>query len=151
MILWHYLPQRGRNQEHIMLNQLNRQRLVWLLAIASCLVASRPAFSQASPSPASPSLATPSAAPSAADPVAELLNQGDRALVSQHYEDALNAFQKANKLRHGDCAACFFGVAVAQARLGESDDAIKSCDKTLSLAKDDATLVATHTLKGNVL
>jgi thiol-disulfide isomerase/thioredoxin len=86
-----------------------------------------------------------------ADPAAALLKQGKDDLASQHYEDAANAFKKANQLRHDTCADCYLDLAVAQTRLGHPDDALKSCDKAISCASDDDLRTMSHTLKGNIL
>jgi peroxiredoxin len=87
----------------------------------------------------------------APDPATDLLRQGTADLTSQHYQDAFDAFKKANQLRHDSCADCFFDMAVAQDKLGEFDDALKSCDKALSCASEDPVRVASHNLKGNIL
>jgi len=87
----------------------------------------------------------------AADPAADLLKQGTADLNSQRYQDAANAFKKANQLRHDTCAECYFGLAIAESRLGDTETAIKSCDKAISCAADDNVRVASHTLKGTLL
>lgn len=84
------------------------------------------------------------------DPAAALLKQGNDALASQHYEDAIKAFKKANKLRNGSCGACYFDLAIAQMKAGAIDDALKSCDKAISCAPNDLIRTSSHTLKGNI-
>jgi len=87
----------------------------------------------------------------AVDPAADLLNQGTADLNSQHYEDAAAAFKKANQLHHDDCGECYFGLAIAESRMGDMEAAIKSCDKAISCAADDTLRVASHRLKGTLL
>jgi len=87
----------------------------------------------------------------AVDPAADLLTQGTADLTSQHYQDAAAAFKKANQLHHDDCGECYFGLAIAQSRMGDTEAAIKSCDKAISCAADDNLRVASHALKGNLL
>ncbi len=87
----------------------------------------------------------------AADPAADLLKQGTADLTSQHYQDAVAAFKKANQLHHDDCGECYFGLAIAESRMGDTEAAIKSCDKAISCAADDNLRVASHTLKGTLL
>ena len=88
---------------------------------------------------------------SSADPAAALLKQGNDALASRHYEDAIKAFKKANQLRHDSCGDCYFEMAIAQLRTGEADDALKSCDKAIACASTDILRASSHTLKGNIL
>jgi tetratricopeptide (TPR) repeat protein len=88
---------------------------------------------------------------SGADPAAALLQQGNAALASQRYEDAVKAFKKANQLRHDSCGDCYFDLAIAQMKIGEFDDALKSCDKAISCAPNDLIRTSSHTLKGNIL
>ncbi len=85
------------------------------------------------------------------DPVAELLKQGKNEVASNHYEDAVKTFKKANQLQHDACADCYLDLAMAQIKLGEFDEAIKSCDKAILFAKDDRQRLEGHTLKGNIL
>jgi thiol-disulfide isomerase/thioredoxin len=87
----------------------------------------------------------------AADPAAALIKQGNDELASRHYEEAANAFKKANQLRHDTCGGCYLDLAVAQTRLGDVDNALKSCDKAISCATDDDLRTMSHTLKGNIL
>jgi len=85
------------------------------------------------------------------DPAADLLQQGHDDLLRQRYQDAMKAFKKANQLRHGTCADCYFEMAVALTRTGEFDEALKSCDKAISCATTDLVRTSSHTLKGNIL
>jgi tetratricopeptide (TPR) repeat protein len=87
----------------------------------------------------------------AVDPAADLIKQGTADLGSQRYPDAVAAFKKANQLRHDACAECYFGLAIAESRLGDMEAAVKSCDKAISCAADDNLRVASHNLKGNLL
>ena len=88
---------------------------------------------------------------SSTDPSAALLKEGNDDLASQRYDDAVKAFKKANHLRKDSCADCYFGMAVAQMRLGQLDDALKSCDKAISYAPSDVLRTSSHALKGNIL
>ncbi len=87
----------------------------------------------------------------AVDPAADLIKQGTADLTSQHYQDAAAAFKKANQLHHDDCGECYFGLAIAESRMGDTEAAIKSCDKAISCAADDNLRVAGHSLKGTLL
>jgi len=106
-----------------------------LLPAAICLLAPSLSFAQ-----------TPSVDPSAA-----LFKEGNDDMASQRYEDAVKAFKKANHLRNDSCADCYLEMAVAQVKLGEIDDALKSCDKAISCAPTDLLRTSSHTLKGNIL
>ena len=110
---------------------------IWrlLLPILMCAFLAGPALSQTSNT----------------DPVAELLKQGKNEVASNHYEDAVKTFKKANQLQHDACADCYLDLAMAQIKLGEFDEAIKSCDKAILFAKDDRQRLEGHTLKGNIL
>jgi len=96
-----------------------------------------------------PGLALPQT--SSTDPATDLLKQGNDALASQRYEDAVKAFKKASQLRHDACGECYFDLAVAQTKLGELEEAVKSCDKAISRATDERLRAASHTLKGKLL
>lgn len=85
------------------------------------------------------------------DPAGALFKQGNNALASRHYEDAIKAFKKANQLRHDSCGDCYFEMAIAQVKAGEADDALKSCDKAIACASTDMLRTSSHTLKGNIL
>jgi Tfp pilus assembly protein PilF len=54
-------------------------------------------------------------------------------------------------MRHDSCSDCFLEIAVAQTKLGQLDDALKSCDKAISCASNDQLRTAGHALKGNIL
>ncbi|MGO9592008.1 MAG: redoxin domain-containing protein [Candidatus Acidiferrales bacterium] len=88
-----------------------------------------------------------------ADSAPELLAlaQGNNDLFAGRNEQAEESFKKAAKLAKGDCEACYFGLAVAQDRLGFSDDALKNCDKAMLQANTDVRRAADHVLKGNIL
>ncbi|HXQ27139.1 MAG TPA: redoxin domain-containing protein [Candidatus Acidoferrales bacterium] len=88
---------------------------------------------------------------SGTDPSADLVKQGNDALASRRYDDAIKAFKKANHLRNDSCSDCYFEMAVAQMKMGESDDALKSCDRAISCASSDLARTSIHTLKGNIL
>lgn len=106
------------------------------LAVLACLLLlPRPAVSQTA----------------VVDPAADLLKQGTADLNSQRYQKAVDAFKKANQLRHDACAECYFGLALAESGLGDTEAAIKSCDKAISCAADDDVRVASHRLKGTLL
>jgi peroxiredoxin len=85
------------------------------------------------------------------DPAASLFKQGSDDLAARHYEEAIKAFKKANQLRHDSCDDCYLEIAVAQTKLGQLDDALKSCDKAISRASNDQLRTASHALKGNIL
>jgi tetratricopeptide (TPR) repeat protein len=107
-----------------------------VLTVAACLTfLPRPAIAQTA----------------AVDPAADLLKQGTADLTSQHYRDAVATFKKANQLHHNDCGECYFGLAIAESRMGDTEAAIKSCDKAISCTADDTLRVASHSLKGTLL
>lgn len=87
----------------------------------------------------------------AAPAVQKLLARGNEALASQHYQDAEKAFTKAKKLQHDACFPCWRGIALAQAKLGESDAALKSGEKTLSFASTGSERAEAHSLRGQIL
>ncbi len=100
------------------------------------------------------SLFSPSLLPqtSETDPAAEYMRQGNAALAAHHYQEAIKAYQKANKTGRDACAStCMLALAKAQAGYGNLDDAVKSLDKALSLANDDRLRVLCHTMKGDIL
>jgi thiol-disulfide isomerase/thioredoxin len=86
-----------------------------------------------------------------ADPAATLFKQGSDDLAAHRYDDAIKAFKKANQMRHDSCGDCYLQIAVAQTKLGQLDDALKSCDKAISCASDDQLRTAGHALKGHIL
>jgi thiol-disulfide isomerase/thioredoxin len=85
------------------------------------------------------------------DPAASLFKQGSDDLAARHYDDAIKAFKKANQMRHDSCGDCYLEMAVAQTKLGQLDDALKSCDKAISCASNDQLRTTSHALKGNIL
>jgi thiol-disulfide isomerase/thioredoxin len=87
----------------------------------------------------------------AGDPVVALFQRGQDALAERHYNDALKAFKKVNELRGNSCGQCYLEMAVAQKKLGQLDDALKSCDKALQCVSTDPVRTATHVLKDNIL
>jgi thiol-disulfide isomerase/thioredoxin len=54
-------------------------------------------------------------------------------------------------MRHDSCGDCYLEIAVAQTKLGQLDDALKSCDKAISCASNDQLRTTSHALKGNIL
>lgn len=98
-----------------------------------------------------PALRTKIAKAGDTDPADQLIEQGNRDLAFQKFEDAVKAFEKANKLRHGECGTCYIGAAVAERNLAEFGDALKNCDRALACATNDADRVACHIAKGETL
>jgi len=86
-----------------------------------------------------------------ADPAAALFKQGSDDLAAHRYDDAIKAFKKANQMRHDSCGDCYLEIAVAQTKLGQLNDALKSCDKAISCASDNQLRTAGHALKGHIL
>jgi thiol-disulfide isomerase/thioredoxin len=112
---------------------------VSVLAILICLVAPGAARAQTA------------AADRVEDPAEALMKQGAVDAGARKYDDALNAFKKANQLRQNNCADCYFQMAIVQTKTGDYGEALKSCDKAISCATTDSVRVSSHTLKGNVL
>jgi thiol-disulfide isomerase/thioredoxin/Flp pilus assembly protein TadD len=85
------------------------------------------------------------------DPAVALFKQGNDELDAHHYEEAIKTFKKVNQMRHDSCAECYLQTAVAQMKLGQLDDALKSCDRALSSATNDPLRIKGHALKGSIL
>jgi thiol-disulfide isomerase/thioredoxin len=84
-------------------------------------------------------------------PEVERLEQQARAfLASGKYEDAAKTFNKADNVAHGQCADCQFGLAVAYARRGDLKNALRACDRGLSVAQTAEIKAEIHHLKGNI-
>ena len=100
---------------------------------------------------AAPFLCSQQAQPSR-DPAFQLqFEQGQTVLQAGKYDEAINAFKKANKLQKDSCAQCYLGMAVAYYHKEDLDKARENCDRALASAPDDTTRVVAHNLKGNVL
>jgi thiol-disulfide isomerase/thioredoxin len=86
-----------------------------------------------------------------ADPAASLFKQGNDELAARHYDDAIKTFKKVNQMRQDSCGECYLEIAIAQTKLGQFDDALKSCDKAISSASNDQLRIESHALKGSIL
>lgn len=80
----------------------------------------------------------------------EQFEAGKHALNEFRYKDAAGALKKAVKLQP-DCYACYTGLAAANLKLGDRKGALESCDKAITVAKDDSSRAYAHNLKGNLL
>jgi thiol-disulfide isomerase/thioredoxin len=84
------------------------------------------------------------------DPATPLLKQGGDALAERKYADAEKAYKKASEIRR-NCNECLLGLAMAQYKLGETDQAVKTCDRAIACAGDNTEGEAAHSLKGDAL
>jgi TonB family protein len=66
---------------------------------------------------------------------------GRQSLERKQYEDALRSFRRASDTQGRQCAACFFGMALAYDGLGAYKNAVESCDRALDFAGDDRRFV----------
>lgn len=79
----------------------------------------------------------------------ELLRQGNRLLRARRYEEALQLFKRANKLRNESCVDCLWGMAQSFEALGAFKNAIETCDRILALdAADIQTRARAYNMKG---
>jgi thiol-disulfide isomerase/thioredoxin len=85
------------------------------------------------------------------DPAASLFKKGTDELAAHHYDDAIKDFKKVKQMRHDSCGECYLEIAVAQTKLGQLDDALKSCDQAISCASNDQLRINSHALKGSIL
>ena len=76
---------------------------------------------------------------------------GRDALKAGKNKEALDTFKKLNKLQNNSCAQCYISMAIAYLRMGQSENAVASCDKAISVASDDPTRATAHSMKGTVL
>jgi len=83
--------------------------------------------------------------------VAALLKQGNDALASKNYEEAIKSFKKADKVAHDSCFDCWTGQALAQEALGDFDGAKSAAGKALATASSDAQRADAHALRGDIL
>jgi peroxiredoxin/Flp pilus assembly protein TadD len=79
------------------------------------------------------------------------LTAGRAAMATRHYEDAEKAFKKAIKFQGESCYLCYDGLAVAQANLGNTKDALASADKALRQAPNDHERAVSHGIRSFVL
>lgn len=86
-----------------------------------------------------------------ADPAfKEQMGRGHQSLQEGKYKEALDAFKKANKLKHDACGECFFLIALTYFRLHDLDRAKESCDRAIATGDNDVRAFS-HNLKGNLL
>jgi thiol-disulfide isomerase/thioredoxin len=85
------------------------------------------------------------------DPAASLFKKGTDELAAHHYDDEIKDFKKVNQMRHNSCGDCYLEIAVAQTKLGQLDDALKSCDQAISCGSNDQLRINSHALKGSIL
>lgn len=78
--------------------------------------------------------------PTPPSPQAEELAHAQDRLLHKDYKEAVQAFRKADKLAHGNCAECQLGLARTFNRLGAYKDAEKSAAEAARLAGGDLTL-----------
>src|SRR5690242_15157378 len=65
------------------------------------------------------------------------IQAGHDALAASKYKDALEIFQKLNKLQNNSCAVCYLNMAAAYQRMGDFTKAVASCDRALAVANED--------------
>ncbi len=88
----------------------------------------------------------------ALDPRVEAcLQQGREALAKRHFKDAEKAFSKANKIEHERCLPCWVGLAMVQGEEGDLDGALRTADKALATATDNAARAEVRALRGDIL
>ena len=59
--------------------------------------------------------------------------------------------KKANRLHQDACADCYLASAVAYFHIGQMEDVVRNCDKTIAAVGDDPMRAAADNLKGNAL
>ena len=79
------------------------------------------------------------------------IHTGREALGSGRYAEALNTFKELNKRQNDSCAPCYINMALAYLRMGKFEDAMKSCDRAVSVAGNEQLKAAAHSMKGTVL
>jgi len=89
--------------------------------------------------------------PTSSPQFTEQFEAGKRALEGGHYRDAVGYFKKANKLEGNSCYPCLLGMAHADLKLEDYENAVESSVKAIGAAKDDHERAAAHNLKGNIL
>jgi thiol-disulfide isomerase/thioredoxin len=85
------------------------------------------------------------------DPAVSLFKKATDELAARNFDDAIKDFKKVNQMRHDSCGDCDLEIAVAQTKLGQLADAIKSCDQAISCASNDQLRINSHALKGSIL
>lgn len=98
---------------------------------------------------AMPAPETPAAA--ATDPAAVKLIEAGQLLEQRRYDEALEAYKKANRLAGGSCAECLLGLARAANQVGAFADAIDSSRQVIALSKDRGVLAQAHNQLGLAL
>ena len=85
------------------------------------------------------------------DPSAQqAISQGNAAFAAKHYEEALKAYRRANKIEKEACFSCWALIAQSQKSLKDWDSALTSAGKCLDTAADDAERGVAHIIRGDV-
>jgi thiol-disulfide isomerase/thioredoxin len=84
--------------------------------------------------------------------VTDALNAGNAFAASQQYDQALEAYRRADALSNHTCAACYLGMVSAECMLGDLPAALDDALHAANAAGDDRALAAdAHVLRGTLL
>src|SRR5215469_9050268 len=74
------------------------------------------------------------------DAVKQALSQGDLYASKRKYELALDAYHKADKAAHHNCALCYLKLASVERKIGDFSAALDDTKKAVKAAGDDKSL-----------
>jgi thiol-disulfide isomerase/thioredoxin len=77
--------------------------------------------------------------------------QGQQALKTGKYKDAIELLKKANGLQANSCGECYLLMAVAYYKSGKLNESLENCDRAVAVASDNRMRATAHSLKGNAL
>jgi len=84
--------------------------------------------------------------------VAQMVAQGDALSAEKHFDKALDAYRKADKLTKHTCAACDLRMFDIDRKLGDLSAALDDAKHAVKAAGDNKTLaVAAHVYRGALL
>jgi thiol-disulfide isomerase/thioredoxin/Tfp pilus assembly protein PilF len=81
----------------------------------------------------------------------QLSQNGYAVLKSGQPKEALELFERANKLAKDGCLECYLGMTAAYTQLGNLSEALDSSNRALALATNDADQAKAHKLRGRAL
>ena len=96
-------------------------------------------------------LAVVASAQSRPDPADDLLRKAREFAEAGKFEEALKAYKDANKRSNGNCSACYLGMAMTAAKIGDAKAALESSDKALKVSTDDPSRALGHNMRGHAL